>query len=869
MKGAAPAAKAVGVSVEETTALLGTLANAGISGSKAGNNLKTSFINLNAAGLTLDEGLEKVANSEDKLGTAAKLVGKNAAASFLVLAEGVDVTEELSKGLNNAGGAAQKMAKEQLDTLEGSVKILGSTVDGFVLSLLSGDGAFNSVSRGIVQATTSILAFLTATEDANEVTFESAIANKKLADESQNLLNEYETLVKDGIEPTAEEKEKLEIITLKLKDKLGESVIAINEETGAFELNTEAVKAQIKAKRFASDEEAATLASRLKGVQEEIEAIEKQRETEKRIQELRTKDFEQTGAREVEIEDQKQAALSKTGNLVSTLNKEQKESKKQLEKADKDLRDSQQELNDQKEEEADLIEKLKELNFTAKDVEALFTEEIEKNTEATEGNNKAKKGLTQAQKDYNKELNKQIELLKIQREKELLLEGDELEKIKIEEDFLKKIYDLEIKYKGLTKHDKLVLDKEYANDSLDLELKTNEEKLQRNRDYLDKEAEIRLFYAERQVTFANEEIELERKKLSTILKDKESTNKQIIDQNDEIEKDLIFRLSRELALEDKRRKELLIGVKEGSNEELLIIAESEERKRKLINKTNEDILDLHDKETLDLKNKLDSQTTLWEEYGQAINEVITQIFDKWKETQEKRIEGAKEEVEESEENTERQFKRAEEGLENTYKFEQEERARREQRLIEEQKRLEKIQKLESFYNTYNANLSSLKEGQDSGTALAKTLRDVAIIEAISTFEDGGIVGVDGQGVKTDSNGVTVGKRHKGGGIKAEFEGGEGFLSRKEMKNMGAENFYQIKKAAKENRINDLVQANTIQMTGVDFGLKNEMSELTAALQNVELNKGMNFEKIAKDLFKMIVTTKKGNKTTNRTHYLNG
>ena len=61
MKTAAPAARAVGISVEETTALLGTLASAGISGSKAGNNLKTSLINLNKAGLTLEEGLEKVA----------------------------------------------------------------------------------------------------------------------------------------------------------------------------------------------------------------------------------------------------------------------------------------------------------------------------------------------------------------------------------------------------------------------------------------------------------------------------------------------------------------------------------------------------------------------------------------------------------------------------------------------------------------------------------------------------------------------------------------------------------------------------------------------------------------------------------------
>ena len=134
MKSAAPAAKAVGISVETTTALLGTLANAGISGSKAGNNLKTSFINLNNAGLTLEEGLQKVANSQDKLGTASKLVGKNAAASFLVLADGVDTTKKLTKGLNNASGAAKAMADTQLDTLAGDLKKLESAFEGLILS---------------------------------------------------------------------------------------------------------------------------------------------------------------------------------------------------------------------------------------------------------------------------------------------------------------------------------------------------------------------------------------------------------------------------------------------------------------------------------------------------------------------------------------------------------------------------------------------------------------------------------------------------------------------------------------------------------------------------------------------------------------
>jgi hypothetical protein len=161
MKGAAPAARAIGLSVEKTTALLGTLASAGISGSKAGNNLKTSFINLNKAGLTLEEGLAKVAKSEDKLSAATDLVGKNAAASFLVLAEGVETTKELEEGLNDAGGAAQKMADEQLDTLTGQTALLTSAWEGFILSLEDGNGIIARVMRKAIELSTRFLDILT------------------------------------------------------------------------------------------------------------------------------------------------------------------------------------------------------------------------------------------------------------------------------------------------------------------------------------------------------------------------------------------------------------------------------------------------------------------------------------------------------------------------------------------------------------------------------------------------------------------------------------------------------------------------------------------------------------------------------------
>lgn len=245
MKGAAPAAKAVGVSVEKTTALLGTLANAGISGSKAGNNLKTSFINLNAAGLTLEQGLEKVANSEDKLGTAAELVGKNAAASFLVLADGVGVTKELEQGLNDAGGAAQKMADEQLNTLEGKTKILNSAWEGLILSLLSGDGVFSNLSKGLVEMATGLLSVLTPAEELESTWYAQRDAVNDLESSLTPLLDRYDELATQT-ELTKDEQEELDSIILKVSDDVPKAITAFDEYGKAMDISTDAARGLIQ-----------------------------------------------------------------------------------------------------------------------------------------------------------------------------------------------------------------------------------------------------------------------------------------------------------------------------------------------------------------------------------------------------------------------------------------------------------------------------------------------------------------------------------------------------------------------------------------------------------------------------------------------
>ena len=168
MKLVAPVSRATGVSIEKTAALLGVLADNGLKGSIAGTGLAKSFIELNKQGLTLEEGMKRVNESADPLGTAVEMVGVLAGKTFLTLASGSESIEGLEDGLNNSAGAAERMAKIQLDNVSGDVKILGSAWEGLLLSIDKGDGFISKISRSFVQASTSMLGFLTKTKSATD-----------------------------------------------------------------------------------------------------------------------------------------------------------------------------------------------------------------------------------------------------------------------------------------------------------------------------------------------------------------------------------------------------------------------------------------------------------------------------------------------------------------------------------------------------------------------------------------------------------------------------------------------------------------------------------------------------------------------------
>ena len=168
LKLVAPTSRAMNVSIEETTAMLGVLADNGLKGSIAGTGLSKTFIELNKKGIPLNEALKRVANSSDALNTAIDLVGVVGSKSLLTLANNAPKIDTLTESFNNSAGAAKELAETRLDNLAGDTTKLSSAWEGFLLSIEDGKGIFNTIARGIVQATTALLNFITPTEKLSE-----------------------------------------------------------------------------------------------------------------------------------------------------------------------------------------------------------------------------------------------------------------------------------------------------------------------------------------------------------------------------------------------------------------------------------------------------------------------------------------------------------------------------------------------------------------------------------------------------------------------------------------------------------------------------------------------------------------------------
>lgn len=135
MKYVAPVAKSAGVSLEQTTAMLGVLANAGIKGSQAGTSLRRIISDLGAGSKDTATAVKELAAKGIDLADAKDEVGRTAQTALLVLSEGVGQVDSLTTSLQGAGGAAAQMAKVMNDTTFGSLKSMESAVEGAQIAI--------------------------------------------------------------------------------------------------------------------------------------------------------------------------------------------------------------------------------------------------------------------------------------------------------------------------------------------------------------------------------------------------------------------------------------------------------------------------------------------------------------------------------------------------------------------------------------------------------------------------------------------------------------------------------------------------------------------------------------------------------------
>lgn len=135
MKTVAPVAASAGLSVEQTTALLGSLANSGIRGSRAGTALRRIISELGTTSGDVAGEIERLAAQGLDLADAKDEVGRNAQSALLILAEATGTTKDLTASFKDADGSAKRMADTMNDTAAGSMKRMQSAVEGAQIAL--------------------------------------------------------------------------------------------------------------------------------------------------------------------------------------------------------------------------------------------------------------------------------------------------------------------------------------------------------------------------------------------------------------------------------------------------------------------------------------------------------------------------------------------------------------------------------------------------------------------------------------------------------------------------------------------------------------------------------------------------------------
>ena len=152
-------AHSIGFDVDDTSALLGVLANSGLAASRTGTGLRKVLLELSKENGKLQtamggniksfddfvNGLQMLRDRGLEAGEAQKLVGDRAGAALLILQNGVDDIKRLNKELRDTDGLLKSIQADRLDTLHGSTLLLKSAWEGLIQSFRDSAGPMKDV----------------------------------------------------------------------------------------------------------------------------------------------------------------------------------------------------------------------------------------------------------------------------------------------------------------------------------------------------------------------------------------------------------------------------------------------------------------------------------------------------------------------------------------------------------------------------------------------------------------------------------------------------------------------------------------------------------------------------------------------------
>lgn len=214
-------AAAAGVSVEETSALIETLGEKGITGAQAGTQLRNVFLRLQQQGIGFVDGvfdinaaLQELEDRNLSTTEAAKIFGLESATAGKILVDNKDRFEELSIAVAGTDTAFEQAAINT-DNLDGSLARFSSSLEALILE----GGALNDAFRNIVDFGTELLD-----------TFSSLANSTSFTDFANNATRAFLRLVIRGVSPLIESLEAIGVIEEGFADSLLEATNVVEKQ---------------------------------------------------------------------------------------------------------------------------------------------------------------------------------------------------------------------------------------------------------------------------------------------------------------------------------------------------------------------------------------------------------------------------------------------------------------------------------------------------------------------------------------------------------------------------------------------------------------------------------------------------------------